>query len=405
MNSGKRCGEKCNGSTTKNAIVYFPPGNYLISSTVPMPFGTQVIGDATNRPRLVASQSFVGLGVLSADEYTGGQGGAQQYYVNTANFYRQLRNVVIDITQAGANISCLHYQVAQATSTQNVELIGSKSDHIGMFAENGSGGHISDITFTGGGIGLYGGSQQFTAQRLTFNGCAIGVQTIWDWTWTWKSIKMSNVGIGFQLLAKDGSGSIGSATILDSSFQNVKIIVVTSPPSHALGSGSTGLVLENIAMSGVTSVVADSAGKVYLGGGASVVDQWALGPTYTGSNAARGFSDGGKVGNFKKRSGLYDDKGAYFEREKPQYAELSVDNFLHVKDFGATGDGSTDDTVAVQEALYASLGKVLFVDAGSYLLTSTIIIPPGARIVGETWSQLVATGAYFQDARYVTVLA
>ena len=69
-----RCGKGCNGSTTKNAIVYFPPGNYLVSSTIPMPFGTQVIGDANNRPTLVAAPSFVGLGVLSTDEYTGAGG-------------------------------------------------------------------------------------------------------------------------------------------------------------------------------------------------------------------------------------------------------------------------------------------------------------------------------------------
>ena len=47
MTDGKRCGVKCNGSTTKNAIVYFPPGTYRISSTIPMPFGTQVIGDVS----------------------------------------------------------------------------------------------------------------------------------------------------------------------------------------------------------------------------------------------------------------------------------------------------------------------------------------------------------------------
>lgn len=47
LNDGKRCGEKCNGSTTKNAIVYFPPGKYRISSSIPLPFGTQVIGDVS----------------------------------------------------------------------------------------------------------------------------------------------------------------------------------------------------------------------------------------------------------------------------------------------------------------------------------------------------------------------
>lgn len=42
---------------------------------------------------------------------------------------------------------------------------------------------MSDLTFTGGNFGLYGGSQQFTAQRLTFKGCKTGVQLIWDWGW------------------------------------------------------------------------------------------------------------------------------------------------------------------------------------------------------------------------------
>ena len=109
MNNGTRCGKDCNGSTTKNAIVYFPPGTYLISSTIPLPFGTQVIGDAINRPTLVASPQFVGLGVLSTDEYTGGgvgiDGGDQEYYVNAANFYRQIRNVIIDISKTPSSSS------------------------------------------------------------------------------------------------------------------------------------------------------------------------------------------------------------------------------------------------------------------------------------------------------------
>ncbi|KAK3951638.1 hypothetical protein QBC32DRAFT_325051 [Pseudoneurospora amorphoporcata] len=55
--------------------------------------------------------------------------------------------------------------------------------------------------------------------------------------------------------------------------------------------------------------------------------------------------------------------------------------FLHTKDLGCKGDSSTDDTAAFQAALYASLGKILFVDAGLYILTSTITIPPKAKIV------------------------
>ncbi|KAK3505264.1 pectate lyase superfamily protein-domain-containing protein [Neurospora crassa] len=406
-----RCGKGCNGSTTKNAIVYFPPGTYLVSSTIPLPFGTQVIGDANNRPTIVAAPSFVGLGVLSTDEYTGEEGkgidgGDPQYYVNTANFYRQIRNIVIDIQKvtSGTLVTCLHYQVAQATSLQNVELRAAPgSSQIGLYAENGSGGGISDVTFTGGGIGLKGGEQQFTAQRLKFNGCTVGIQVIWDWGWVWKSITMNNVKTGFKLVGDGGVGNIGSVSIMDSSFTNVETVVIVNPITAITGKGSTGIALENIALSGVSVAVADTTGATLLAP-SPVIDQWVVGPVYEGSTTARSFSMGGKVGNYRRHSTLLDPQGNYFERPKPQYEDQATSMFMHTKDLGCKGDGSTDDTLAFQAALYASLGKILFVDAGSYILTSTITIPPGAKIVGEAWSQLVASGSYFSDASNPKVL-
>ncbi|KAI0814551.1 glycoside hydrolase family 55 protein [Xylaria sp. FL0064] len=407
MTDGKRCGIKCNGSTTKNAIVYFPPGKYLVSTTIPLPFGTQVIGDANDRPTIMASQRFIGLGVLSTDEYTGGgvpgpDGNDPECYINTANFYRQIRNVIIDVTltRDAQMVCCLHYQVAQATSLQNVKLVAKAgSSQIGIYAENGSGGQISDVEFNGGAMGIYGGSQQFTAQRWTFDGCTTGVQVIWDWGWVWKSTVMTNVDVGFKLLSDDGSGHIGSVSIIDSSFTNIgTAAVLIAPPSSTVGSGSTGVTLESVVLSGVAATVKDADGKIYLDGSSAEVDQWSLGPVYEGSTDARSFSEGGKIGNYRRHSTLVDDNGKYFERARPQYEDHSVDDFLHIKDLGATGDGSTDDTASFQAAVYASQGKILFVDAGSYILTSTVTIPPGSKIVGETWSQLVASGSYFEDA-------
>ncbi|RFU75893.1 pectin lyase fold virulence factor [Trichoderma arundinaceum] len=417
MTDGTRCGVKCNGSTLKNAIVYFPPGTYVISSTIPLPFGTQVIGDANNWPTLIASSLFIGLGVLSTDEYTGGgtgiDGGDQEYYINTANFYRQIRNLRIDITKTRATqqVACLHYQVAQATSLQNMELIAkTNTTQRAIFAENGSGGVISDITFRGGSFGIYGGNQQFTAQRLTFDGCTTGVQIIWDWGWVWKSITMTNVDVGFRLLPEtkttsknprfkrqaggNNVGHIGSATFIDSSFSNVGTAVLIAPPDSKTGSGSTGIVVENVDFQAVGKAVADTSGKTLLAA-PSRVDHWALGPVYS---PGRNFSTGAKIGSYRRQQGLLDTQGHYFERAKPQYEDRAVGDFVHVKDFGARGDGSTDDTAAFQTALYASQGKILFIDAGSYILTGTVTVPVGSKLVGETWSQLVGSGSYFGDA-------
>lgn len=191
---------------------------------------------------------------------------------------------------------------------------------------------------------------------------------------------------------------VGSVSILDSSFTGASQAVVVNRIGSAPGKGNTGVSLENVALSGVGVAVADTTGATLLASSA-LIDQWAVGPIYEGSTSARSFSSGGKVGKFRRVSELLDANGNYFERARPQYEDRPASAFIHTKDLGCRGDGSTDDTAAFQAALYASVGKILFIDAGTYILTSTVVIPPGSKIVGETWSQLAASGPYFSDAK------
>jgi len=41
--------------------------------------------------------------------------------------------------------------------------------------------------------------------------------------------------------------------------------------------------------------------------------------------------------------------------------------------------------------------KIIFFDAGSYLVTSTLFIPDGTIIVGEIWSEIMGSGPRFGD--------
>ena len=56
--------------------------------------------------------------------------------------------------------------------------------------------------------------------------------------------------------------------------------------------------------------------------------------------------------------------------------------FVSVKDFGAKGDGVTDDTVAIQDALNSN-ESVIMIPKGHYIISSTIVIPKGKAIIGE----------------------
>lgn len=68
-----------------------------------------------------------------------------------------------------------------------------------------------------------------------------------------------------------------------------------------------------------------------------------------------------------------------------------LDQFASVKDFGATGDGVTDDTAAINRALYQlycretnpQIRRSLFFPAGVYKISDTINIPPYATLYGE----------------------
>jgi polygalacturonase len=141
--------------------------------------------------------------------------------------------------------------------------------------------------------------------------------------------------------------------------------------------------LENVALSGVGMAVADTSSATLLAS-SDLIGQWVVGPIYEGASTVCSFSKGGKIVNCRRHSTLLDSQGNYFERARPQYEDQAVSSFMHTKDLGCACDGSTDDTAAFQAAMYASLGKILFVDAGTYILTSIITIPSGAKIVGET---------------------
>jgi hypothetical protein len=170
---------------------------------------------------------------------------------------------------------------------------------------------------------------------------------------------------------------------LDSSSTNVGTAVVANPITSTPGVGSTGVALENVALSGVTVAVADTTGATLLAASSALIDEWAVEPVYEGSTSACTFSKGRKIGSYQRHSSPLDPEGAYFERAKPQYEDQAIIQFTHVKGFGATGDESTDDTAAVQSALYASLGKILSVDAGSYILTPTVTILLAPRSLGK----------------------
>lgn len=167
---------------------------------------------------------------------------------------------------------------------------------------------------------------------------------------------VKNVDVGFRLLQEEkkatGSkskrqaenskeGHIGSASFIDSSFSDVGTAVLIAPLNSNPGTGSTGVVLENVVLANVKTAVADTSGKALLAGGSKRVKSWATGPVYAASKN-REFFAGDDLPEYKREISLLDTKGGvdgapYFERPKPQYEGHPASDFVHLKDLGAKG--------------------------------------------------------------------
>jgi Pectate lyase superfamily protein len=71
--------------------------------------------------------------------------------------------------------------------------------------------------------------------------------------------------------------------------------------------------------------------------------------------------------------------------------QKKLDDFVSVKDFGAKGDGVTDDTEAINRAMYElycrttslTSRKILWFPAGNYIVNGSINVPSHARLRGE----------------------
>lgn len=398
ISSGNRCGQGCDSSTVTPALVYFPPGTYVVSKPIIQYYYTQLIGDAVSIPTLKAAAGFTGMAVIDADPYL--DGGAN-WYTNQNNFFRQIRNFVIDLTAMPATAGAgIHWQVGQGTSLQNIcfEMVkgGTGNAQQGIFMDNGSGGFMTDLTFNGGNYGAFFGNQQFTTRNLTFNDCNTAIFMNWNWAWTLKSVSINNCKVGLDMANSPSNQTVGSVLLLDSKISNTPVGVNTSFNSNSTPTSGGTLILDNVDFSGCSTAVQDYTGKQILAG-RGLIKSWAQGRGYTNSTATR---LQGNIASAPSKPASLLANGNVFERARPQYESLPVSSFVSIKSKGAKGDGSTDDTAAIQSAIDGlTSGQVLYIDHGAYVVTKTITVPAAknVKITGEIWPLIMASGTFFSD--------
>ncbi|KAH8696483.1 pectate lyase superfamily protein-domain-containing protein [Talaromyces proteolyticus] len=100
---GDRRGESCGSTSVLGALVYFPvapAGTYIISIPIVQYYYTQFIGGANDQPTK-GSANFTRIVLIDTDPYISGGDGAE-WHINQNQFYRQIRNFVLDLTAMNA---------------------------------------------------------------------------------------------------------------------------------------------------------------------------------------------------------------------------------------------------------------------------------------------------------------
>lgn len=142
ISDGGRFGPTSGQSSTNTAaVVYIPPGTYLITSSIIDYYFTQIIGNPNCMPTILASPAWdpsTSLGLIDGDKY-----GANGLGFGATNvFFRQVRNLILDMTRVpySTAVTGIHWPTAQATSLQNMVFLMSDApgtQHQGFFCEGG----------------------------------------------------------------------------------------------------------------------------------------------------------------------------------------------------------------------------------------------------------------------------
>ncbi|KAL5355693.1 hypothetical protein BJX96DRAFT_170912 [Aspergillus floccosus] len=192
----------------------------------------------------------------------------------------------------------------------------------------------------------------------------------WNWGWTYQDISINNCNVEIDIsTGGTTNASVGSITVFDSFFSNTPIAIksVHSDKTNPHTAGS--IILENISLENDNKYVLDGPERFQ-----------------------------GDIKGVTRPAGLLDGN-KYYVRSKSQYEGFSASSFASVREGGATGDGETDDTAALQEVIGGAdtSDKVVFLDAGVYKVTKTLSIPAGARIVGEAFPVIMSSGEFFNS--------
>ncbi|MFP5391864.1 MAG: glycosyl hydrolase family 28-related protein [Gammaproteobacteria bacterium] len=364
-------------------VVFLPSGRYRITRSLLVPLAVRLYGVGATRPVLLLADRTPGFqkGVGTMVVFTGGD----QYNVgkvpvpvasavpysdkvrdaNSSTFYSAMSNVDIEIGEGNPAAAGVRLRTAQHSFLSHMDFrIGS-----GFAGVYNVGNQSHDLHFYGGRYGIVSEKTspawQFTLMDSTFDGQRDAAIREHEAGLTLINTRIRNTPVGIEIDRGYGDWLWGK----DVRFENVsKAAVVISNENNVY----TQVGFDN-AVATRTPVFARfrDSGKIVPGAGASYrVSEFNYGLMVPGL---------GSIGSFDTRI-----KAAALAKAPTTPVDAlralpPTREWANAHRYGAKGDGRTDDTAALQQAIDSN--RVVYLPLGFYMVSDTLRLRPDSVLV------------------------
>jgi len=356
--------------TTHHGVVFVPEGRYRLTRTIHVWAGIRLIGYGSRRPVFVLSPNTPGF-----------QAGTDQYMLwftdertpegqpiadaSEFTFFSAVSDIDFEIGEGNPAAVAIRFNVAQHSFVSHANFhLGSARAAIEQV-----GNQASDIHIDGGQYGIVTGKTspawQFLLMDSSFEGQQIAAIQTHEAGFTLVRDRFSDVPVALSI----PEGEVEQLYGRDLEMRNISETVLRLGDTKNLRDEIT---LENIACQHVSSFVEGVPGDELPGTTRSFVEDR--------------FTLGLEIGPDGREQGIM---LRHHERpiEEPTPAVPSdipalppMRSWINVREIGAKGDGGTDDTAVLQQAIDAH--QAVFFPSGFYRLTGSLHLHANTVLIG-----------------------